>query len=273
MDPQQIAQLLSIGLIAMEPEDGQGDGGGSAGDGQSQQKPPGDSGNRNSRGGDDGGSSSRVLSQDAVNDIVQDRLARERRQYEQRLADLGFEGGFEELEQTVQQRREEEKKRKEEQQKFRELYEQEKTERERLLSEKDQELERVRTTWRQEKVQRALTSAASSAEAVNPDQVTRLLEDRIRLGDDGGAPYPVDQEGNRLTDGNGEYVSVKDFVSGWLEDNLHFARAAGGRGGNSNPGGGGNTTAGGLDLDRLLNDQEYAIEHADELEKVIKQIS
>jgi len=252
-----------MSLLNMAPEDGSGAGGGASGstDQQSQNQQPQQQISQPSQPG-------RVFSEDNVQGLIERRLKEQAEQHKRQLAELGYENGLDDLKAAHEKRREEEQKRLEEQQKFKDLYEQSKAERDRLLGEKDEELKRVRETWRNEKVQRALTTAAS--DAINPEQVTQLLQNRIVLDEDGNEAYPVDQAGKRLTDGNGQYVTVKAFVDGWLEENPHFARAAGGRGGNSRPGGSNVAAPDGFDLDRAMNDTEYAIKHMDQLGRIVK---
>lgn len=255
---------LLIASLAHAPEDGSGDAGGASSSAQKTQAPA-------PAGNTPAAPTSRVFSEENVQAMIDRRLREQEAQYKRQLADLGYEGGLDDLKTQVEQRREEERKRKEEQQKFKDLYEQEKGERARLLAEKDAELERVRQTWRGEKIQRALAQAASNA--VNAEQVTRLLAERIRLDEDASDPYPVDQNGKRLTDGNGAYVSVQKFVDSWLEENPHFARAAPGRGANSAPGQAGGVTApDGFDLNRALTDTEYAVKNAAEFGRLVKNL-
>lgn len=252
------------------PDDGSGDSGGAAaGDGQPSSDGGGDGQQQTTQqqGGGQG-----MLTQSQVDDIAAARAQREREKFQNQLADLGFEGGFDDLQEFVEKQQEKKRKQKEEQEKFRELYQQEKEERERLLEEKNQEIERLQSTWQQEKVQRALSQAAT--DAVNPSQVTALLQNRIQL-DDNNNPYPVDENGQRITDGNGEYLTVEQYVDQWLDDNPHFRRAAGGKGGNSRPGAGGAAApdTGDFDLERALNDQEYAVEHREKLGQLVKGMS
>jgi len=272
---KQLLRLLSIGLMAAD--DGQN--GNSAGANTSanqpaqapqQQQQQSQQSQQSTHNSEQTQQPGRVVSEGNVQGLIDRRLSEQQTQFQRQLSDLGFEGGIDDIKTMVEERRDQEQKRLEEQQKFKDLYEQSKSERDRLLGEKDEELNRVRETWRGEKVQRALTTAAS--EAINPEQVTQLLQNRIKLDEDGNDSYPVDQAGKRLTDGNGEYVTVKAFVNGWLEENPHFARAAGGRGGNSRPGGANINTTDGFDLDRAMNDTEYAIKHMDQLERAVKSL-
>lgn len=216
-----LAKLLAIGLLHA-PETGEtGDGGGSGDDGGG------------ASGGEPSGDGStdpepNVVPQDKVDKIVQRRIARERKKYESKLEELGFES-FDDVAELKRAQQEAEKKKLEENEQYKELLETTRQEKDEQIQKLQQELEKTRSTHRQTTVQRTLVEAAAEADAVAPSQVAALLSDRVRLDDD-GKPFVVGDGGERLTDGQGNEMSVQGYMETFLEENPHFKRAAGGRG-------------------------------------------
>lgn len=205
--------------------------------------------------------------QDKVDKIVQQRLKRERSKYESRLDELGFEN-FDEVAELKKRQKEREKKELEEKEQYKELLEKTRQEKDEQIQKLQQQLEQTRSTHRQTTVERTLVEAAAEADAVAPSQVAGLLDGRVQMDDDGEL-YPVDDNGQRLTDGQGNELSVQGFVNDFLEDNPHFQRAAEGQGAGGRGSGGGETPSEGFDPNKR-NDVRHLQENRDEIIEKMK---
>lgn len=223
--------------------------------------------------------------QDRVNSIVQERLARERQQHQQRLAELGYES-FDELQRAERERREAEvetrrqaeeaeRKRLEQQQEWQKLREFDQRKADERAAQLEQELERERTEREQlhqrvqsERVQRELLAAATTAQAYRPEQVAQLLRHTVSVGEDGELAV-LDVQGRPRTNGRGEALTLAEHVGSWVDENPHFKRAASGRGaGGSGSGGSGSDAPAGLDLAKIkAGDITYIRTHKDEIRR------
>jgi len=215
-----------------------------------------------------------ALTQADVDRIIQDRLARERAtrdaEVAQRLQALGIEGGLSGLDKHLADRASAERQRLEGAKKFEDLYNLEKSAREKVQAEKDREIAEMREQRTKDTISRQALQAAVAAGAVAPDQVVALVSKQIKA-DENGVVYVVDEMGNRLTDGKGNFVDVSGLISAFLERNPHFKSAAPGRGANSQPAGVGATGkppvgGNGFDAQRALTDSEYAITHQKQMQ-------
>lgn len=203
-----------------------------------------------------------------VPDIIKDRLARDReasrRALNEELASLGIEGGLDGLKQTVAQKAAAERKAMEEQNKWEELYRKSEAEKERMLAEKDAVLQQTIRQQQDAKLNSTLMEAASTA--VAPQQVAALIRNQVKLDESGNA-YVVDDLGQKMTDGEGNILSVKGYVDRFLNKNPHFRKAAPGTGtqrgdatNDARPPANVN-----LDFDRARTDPEYRKKHRSEL--------
>jgi hypothetical protein len=75
------------------------------------------------------------------------------------------------------------------------------------------------------KVDGALISASSSAKAVNPEHVSKLLRSNVKLSEDGGVTV-TDGTGNARFNDNGDNMTVDELVEEFLSANSYF-RVAG----------------------------------------------
>lgn len=66
-----------------------------------------------------------------------------------------------------------------------------------------------------------LTATAIRLNAVNEDQVTKLISDQVRVTGEGNLTI-IDSEGNTLFDETGKEVGVEAFLSGYLDENPHL---------------------------------------------------
>lgn len=154
-----------------------------------------------------------LLSQDDVNRIVAERVARERAKFEKKYSgvDLNRYNELVEMEEKARQsemekRGEYEKLLKEQAEKFNSR-----------ISQYETELHNI-------KVDGALLSEASNARAVNPQQVARLLKDQLKLNEMGTVDV-VDEKGQVRYDDNGNPLTPSALVRTFLADNPHFVQA------------------------------------------------
>ena len=100
---------------------------------------------------------------------------------------------------------------------------------EKLLQEKAQkwesEIQKRDQIITQYKVDTPLVSAAAELRAVNPEQVRKLLRDRVRLNEEGEVEV-TDERGQVLYSDAGHPKQVRDLVAEFLDTNPHFAQPA-----------------------------------------------
>jgi len=88
----------------------------------------------------------------------------------------------------------------------------------------------LREEIRAQKVDGAIMTAATSGDAVSPDQVVALLKGRVKLSDDGKAEI-VDMKGAPQFTKDGSPETVGGLVEEFLASNPHFKKARPGGGG------------------------------------------
>ena len=152
----------------------------------------------------------RTFTQADVDKIVQQRLDKHKRKYD------GIDVGEYKSLKTAEEEREIEAMKK------REEFDQ-------VLAQQKDKFSGEISTLRQEltslKVDGTLLSSAAARNAVNPDQVTQLLKDRVGL-DETGRPVVYDTNKNVLYDPEtAEPRSIEGFVNEWLDGNPHFLRS------------------------------------------------
>lgn len=203
-----------------------------------------------------------TLPQEQIDAIIQDRLARERRTQEERLKELGF-GSWDDIKSLVAQNRKREEDELISQQKFKELADKIRVEKDAEIAKLSAERAALEQQARRQSIERTVLAAATSHNAVAPDQVAALLRDQVRIGDDGKA-FVAGPDGQPMTDGKGNQLSVEVFVSKFLENNPHFVRAAPGAGAGGRAATGTVPTAQSFDMSRV-NDLRYMLENGDKL--------
>ena len=93
-----------------------------------------------------------------------------------------------------------------------------------LAAKKDAEIQKRDSIIKEYKVNTPLLSAAAQYRAVNAEQVKALLQNQVRLNDDGDVEV-VDSKGTvRYTD-SGAPLTVNDLVREFLDSNPHFVAA------------------------------------------------
>ncbi len=202
------------------------------------------------------------LPQEQIDAIIQDRLARERRSQEDRLKELGV-SSWDDLKGLVAEKRKREEDELISQQKYKELADKIRSEKDAEIAKLSSEREKLLTQYRSQSAERTVLAAATNHNAVAPEQVAALLRENIRVGEDGAA-FVAGQDGQPLTDGKGNQLQVGDFVKDFLEKNPHFVRAAPGVGANGRAPTGQPSQGQGFDLTRR-GDLDYMREHGDEL--------
>lgn len=111
------------------------------------------------------------------------------------------------------------------------------------------------------KVDGALINAASTMKAINPEQVTRLLRDQIKMSESGEVEILDTKSGQtRYTDG-GEPMTVDGLVSDFLRNSPHFVSggpAGGGSISNTRSEGAKNVDVTKLDMNNPEHRKQYA---------------
>jgi len=150
------------------------------------------------------------FSQEDLNRIVAERVAREKVKFEKKFANVDVD--------HYKTLIEAEEKRKQEELEKRGQYET-------LLKEQAEKFNSKIQTYEQElhsiKVDGTLLNEASSNKAINPQQVVALLKGQVRLNEAGGVDV-VDNTGKVRYDDNGNPLKVSDLVKGFLQENPHF---------------------------------------------------
>jgi hypothetical protein len=169
---------------------------------------------------------SKVFTQEEVDKILEQRLARERKRFEKQTDGIDLEAARKALEEKQLAELEVAKQRGD----FEKVL---KT----TVEKKDSQIQSLTAKLHQIQVEGSLLNAASSLNAVSPDQVSALLRGNIRLGDDGNVEV-VDKTGAVRYNDKGELFSVNELMSEFLTANPHFVRAtAGGSGSRGSAGG------------------------------------
>jgi hypothetical protein len=168
----------------------------------------------------------KTFTQSQVDKMIADRLARQSRKFENQIGDIDLDQARQVLKERDDANLQAQKERGE----FESILKD-------TVSKKDQEINAYKTKLHQTLVDGALLSAASSNNAVNPDQVSTLLKNQVRLSDDGTVEVLDSNSVARYND-KGDLLSVNEAVSEFLTANPHFVRATqGGSGSMGNAGG------------------------------------
>lgn len=155
----------------------------------------------------------KTFTQEQLDRIVADRLARERSRWEKQYEGVDP-NRYRELTQEEENRRIEEMKKRQE---FDAILKE-------TASKKDQQIEQLRREIHSIKVEGSLLNEASRNRAVNPNQVVQLLRDRVKLNDVGSVEVLDDQGKLRYRD-SGDPYGVEDLVQEFLSANPHFVNA------------------------------------------------
>jgi hypothetical protein len=171
-------------------------------------------------------SQGKMFSQSELDRIVADRIAREQRKFEKQLSGIDIS----EARQLLQDKEAAELERQKERGDFESVLK-------KTVEKKDQEISAYKSKLQSTLVDGALLSAASSNNAVNPEQVSALLRSNLRLSDDGSVEV-LDSNGTPRYNDSGNLLSTGELVAEFLTANPHFVRASqGGSGSQGNAGG------------------------------------
>tara|TARA_Y100001937_G_scaffold116586_1_gene168721 strand:- start:2364 stop:3080 length:717 start_codon:yes stop_codon:yes gene_type:complete len=156
---------------------------------------------------------SNTFSEDDVNNIVKQRLAKERASIYKKLDVEDLETAI----QAVQNQKQAEEKTKIQKGEF-----------EQILKEKSEEFNKKYTSLEKElkdiKINKSLLSSASKNRAINPDQVVELLKNNIQLNETGNVEI-LDKNGIARYNSKGELLTTDELVNEFLTQNPHFVTA------------------------------------------------
>ena len=154
-----------------------------------------------------------TFSEEDVNNIVKQRLAKERASIFKKLDVDDLDTAIN----AVKTQKEAEEKSKIQKGEF-----------EKLLKEKSEEygkkIGNLESELRDIKINKALLSSASKNRAINPDQVVELLKPTLRLNETGSVEV-LDKNGIARYNGKGEALTTDELVQEFLTQNPHFVSA------------------------------------------------
>ena len=174
----------------------------------------------------------KMFTQTELDKIVADRVTREQKKFARQVGDVNLD----EARQLLAERDDAQLERQKERGEFESILKS-------TVSKKDQEIEAYKSRLQQTLVDGALLSAAANNNAVNPDQVSTLLKNAVRLSEDGTVEV-TDGNGIARYNEKGDLLTVNEAVSEFLTVNPHFVRASQGGSGSMGKTGGTNDLAG-----------------------------
>jgi hypothetical protein len=168
----------------------------------------------------------KTFSQEELDRIVADRVAREQRKFDKKLNGVNLD----EAKELIQQRNDAEVEQQKQRGEFDSILKQ-------TVEKKDAEISGYKAKLQSTLVDGALTTAASRNNAVDTAQVSSLLKGNTRLSDDGTVEV-LDANGTPRYNDSGDLLSVDEMVTEFLTANPHHVRAStGGSGSVGNAGG------------------------------------
>ncbi len=169
---------------------------------------------------------SKTFTQEELDRIVADRVAREQRKFDKRLSGVDLD----EAKELLAKKEAAELERQKERGEFDKVLKQ-------TVEKKDMEIQSYKSKLQQTLVDGAILGAAGNNNAVNPNQVSQLLKDQTRLSDDGTVEV-LDANGLPRYNDSGDLLSVNEMVAEFLTVNPHMVKASqGGTGSMGNAGG------------------------------------
>ena len=169
---------------------------------------------------------SKTYTQEDMDRVVSDRLARERRKFEKQLDGINLE----EARQIMLEREQAQIERQKEKGEFEQVLKQ-------TVEKKDQEIAKLNAALHSTKIDGALLTAANKNNAIDSEQVATLLRHSIRLSDDGMVEV-IDANGAVRYNDNADPLTIDELVLEFLTASPHFVRASqGGAGTMGNAGG------------------------------------
>jgi hypothetical protein len=169
---------------------------------------------------------SKTYTQEDMDRVISDRLARERKKFEKQLDGIDIN----EARQIMLEREQAKIERQKEKGEFDQVLKQ-------TVEKKDQEIAKLNAALHSTKIEGALLTAANKHNAINSEQVATLLRHSVRLSDDGMVEV-IDDNGTVRYNDNADPLSIDEAVSEFLTASPHFVRASqGGAGTMGNAGG------------------------------------
>lgn len=154
------------------------------------------------------------FTQSELERIVEQRLARQRKQYEKKIEGVDLE----EAKRLLEEKERLEIEREKERGNFEEVLK-------KTVSKKDEQINMMQQRLSEIQIDGSLLGAASSMNAVNPNQVVQLVKGSTRLAEDGSVEIVDDKGTIRYTD-SGEPMKVTDLMAEFLTANPHFVKAS-----------------------------------------------
>jgi hypothetical protein len=168
----------------------------------------------------------KAFTQEEVDRIVADRIARQQRQFDKKLDGIDLNEVRDLLSQREEAQVEEQKKRGDYETLLKQMADKHTEEKAALKGQLESTL-----------VDGALLTAASRLNAVSPDQVSALLRSSVTLSEDNTVEV-FDKNGTPRYNDSGNLLSVDDLVAEFLTANPHFVKASAGGAGSSGAAGG-----------------------------------
>lgn len=156
----------------------------------------------------------KTFTQDELDRIVADRIARERKKFDKQLEGVDIS----EAKRLLQEKEAAELERQKERGEFEQVLK-------KTVEKKEQEILTYKQKLEQTLVDGELLRAASTNNAVSPEQVSALLKNRVRLADSGSVEV-LDTDGTPMYNDSGDLLSVSELVNDFLTTNPHFVRAS-----------------------------------------------
>ena len=154
------------------------------------------------------------FSQEAVNKIVAERVAKEKAKYDKKYGSIDVDHYQQLIEKEEKARQADLEKR---------------GEFEKLLKEQadkfNDKIQQYQSELTSIKVDGTLLSEASNLKAINPTQVSQLLKGQLKLNETGIVDVIDTKTGQVRYNDQGEPIQVKDLVSEFLQANPHFVSA------------------------------------------------
>lgn len=168
----------------------------------------------------------KTFTQEELDRIVADRIARQQRQFEKKLEGIDLD----EARQLLSERQSAEIEKQKERGEFESILKQ-------TVEKKDQEIGAYKARLEQTLVDGSLLSAAAKNGAVSPEQVSQLLRGSVSLSEDGTVEV-FDKNGTPRYNDKGELLTVEELVADFLTTNPHFVKASQGGAGSAGAVGG-----------------------------------
>src|SRR6056300_861150 len=156
----------------------------------------------------------KTFTQADLDKVVADRNARERRKFEKRYEGIDPEY-YNELSAKAEKEKQDKLKAKGE---FEQILKD-------TVSKKDEQINQLMNQVKTIKVDGSLLDTASKYKAVNPGQVSQLLNDQVKMNEAGDVEIVDPKTGQVRYNDKGEHLTISELVSEFLTTNPHFVAA------------------------------------------------